>query len=210
MLNRYFKANENNIDFIYANAVVENIYFALISLQHILYKTEIDYGIYHDKNTYYFFHLQNLLTACGNICNVFYNNTNWNKKSVSDRCSRLRKEFGVTNKRFPLIFQKEVRNTNEHFDERYERFNGKVGDYNIIDKNTDQDMKDIIMSNPHLRTFDITNKTYYTYDRKLNKIEYDLFKLNNELVRLLNLVTNNPTFHSSWVDENPQKQIINE
>lgn len=210
MLNRYFDARQDNIDFVYANAVVENIYFALISLHYILYKSEFDIGIYRDENTYYFFHIQNLLTACGNICNVFYNNTNWNKKAVTTRCARLRREFDVTHKKFPLIFQKEVRNTNEHFDERYEQFNGEIGDYNIFDKHIDQDMKDTIMCNPHLRTFDNINKVYHTYDRKLNKIEYNLFELNNELVKMLDLITNNPKFNSAWIDQNPQKQIIDE
>ena len=36
MLNRYFKADGNNPDFLYANISAQNIYFALISLDHIL------------------------------------------------------------------------------------------------------------------------------------------------------------------------------
>ena len=60
MLNRYFKADGNNPDFLYANISVQNIYFALISLDHIFIDAFYNVGIYHDEHTYYFFHLQSL------------------------------------------------------------------------------------------------------------------------------------------------------
>lgn len=61
MFNRYFKA-DGNIDFVYANIAVKNIYFALISLDYILYQKDYNIGIYHDEHTYYFFHNQVDLT----------------------------------------------------------------------------------------------------------------------------------------------------
>lgn len=71
MFNRYFEISEGNIDFVYANVAVKNIYFGLISLDYIFNHSDFDYGIYHDEHTFYFFHIQSLLNACGNISNVF-------------------------------------------------------------------------------------------------------------------------------------------
>lgn len=71
MLNRYFKVDCNNsLDFMYANMAVKNIYFALISLDYIFDPDKYNVGVYHDEHAYYFFHIQSLLTACGNISNV--------------------------------------------------------------------------------------------------------------------------------------------
>ena len=122
MLNCYFDASKVNPDFVYSNIAVKNIYFALISLDYIINHPEFDIGIYHDEHTYYFFHIQSTLTACGNISNIFYNHGGFGGKAATVRSRRLRDTFGITNGRFPLVFQKEVRNTNEHFDERYDEY----------------------------------------------------------------------------------------
>ena len=146
MLNRYFRATEDNIDFLYANIAVKNIYFALISLDYIFNYNDFEIGIYHDEHAFYFFHIQSILTACGNISNVFYNYSGFNGKQVTARCSRLRKLLNIYKKDYPLVFQKEVRNTNEHFDERYEALHGNVGDYNLLDRDTDPYMRAVIQT----------------------------------------------------------------
>lgn len=201
MLNRYFKADGNNPDFLYANISVQNIYFALISLDHIFNDAFYNVGIYHDEHTYYFFHLQSLLTACGNISNVFYNHGGFGGKDATQRSARLRKSFNITKKEFPLFFQKEFRNTNEHFDERLEQFGYVVGDLNILDENTEPYMRAVINTNPHLRTFDKKNYTYITYDRKLQPITYDLRELREELNIMLERITSNPAFEEEWITE---------
>ena len=198
MFNRYFKA-DGNIDFVYANIAVKNIYFALISLDYILYQKDYNIGIYHDEHTYYFFHIQSLLTACGNISNIFYN-TGFYNKNATQRSQRLRSMFGVSRKEYPLTFQKEVRNTNEHFDERYEQFNGRVGDYNLLDIATPQDMRETILNNPHLRTYDKSSGIYYTYDRQLQQISYNLYDLRNELNKLRQAIIENRVYESAWAD----------
>ncbi|MDD3261267.1 MAG: hypothetical protein PHU79_05040 [Oscillospiraceae bacterium] len=207
MLNRYFNATEDNIDFLYANISVKNIHFALISLDHILHHTDFQIGIYHDEHTYYFFHLQSLLTACGNISNVFYNNSKYNDMQITERCKRLRDTLGISKTEFPLIFQKEVRNTNEHFDERYEQFHGRVGDYNLIGTDTDPIMKSAIQSNAHLRTYDKENQTYHTYNRKLRPITYNLNELWMQLQKMLGRITSHPVFESAWVDSMPGEEL---
>lgn len=205
MLNRYFSVDgENSLDFMYANVAVKNIYFALISLDYIFDYSKYNIGVYHDEHTYYFFHIQGLLTACGNIANIFYNPGRGNGRVITERCRRLRSALGINKSSFPLVFQKEVRNTNEHFDERYEEFEGNLGDYNLLDETTDPYLRAVVQTNPHLRTYDKENHVYHTFIRRNGsflRFEYDLFALQNELIGMLNRITANPIFDSAWVTE---------
>ena len=203
MLNRHFDSS-NNPDFIYANAVLQNIDYALISLNYIFNKSEFySQDIYHNDHTYYFYYIQNTLTACGNISNVFYNNSKWDNVDITQRCNRIRKKYGISKSQFKLIFFKEVRNTNEHFDERYLEFNNNIGDLNLIYDNTDAYMRNTILTEHHLRTYDVSNHIYYTYNRKQNLIMYDLLELHDELVEMKNIIQNNPLTYTSWDDLDP-------
>lgn len=204
MLNRYFNSQDNP-DLLYANIVLKNIHFALIALEYIFYDHYYNIGMYHDEHTYYFYHIQSLLTACGNISNVFYNTFSGN--TACERSKRLRNQFDVNKTKYPLIFQKEVRNTNEHFDERYEQFNNCIGDYNILDENTDEFMRTVITQNPHLRTYDKENKIYITYNRQLNRIEYDLTKLQQELFELQGKITSSNLFIDNWTSNIDSEQV---
>lgn len=208
MLNRYFRADGNNNDFLYANIAVKNIYFALISLDYIFNPDLFDIGVYHDEHAYYFFHIQSILTACGNISNIFYNFRGG--RDTTARCSRLRSIFNVSKSAYPFVFQKEVRNTNEHFDERYEEFGRAIGDYNLLDRDTDPFIRAVIHTNPHLRTYDKESGVYQTYIRKgkmLERFEYDLNELRCELTQLLDCMTSNSVFNSGWTDEMPVEKI---
>lgn len=206
MLNRYFKASAENADFIFANIAVKNIYFALISLDYVLNRPDYDIAIYHDEHTYYFFHIQSLLTACGNIANVFYNN-GFNGRKATERCQRLRSKLQICKKDFPLVFQKEVRNTNEHFDERYEEFDNCIGDYNILDKDTDPFIRAVVTTNPHLRTYDREHRQYITFNRKKERIIYDLPALQEELWRMLARITGSEAFTSGWEESMPTEEL---
>lgn len=211
MLNKYFRIDGNNsLDFMYANIAVQNIYFALISLDYIFDSGKYDIGVYHDKHTYYFFHIQSILTACGNISNVFYNPGGYNGRQYTERCQRLRTTFNINKNNYPLVFQKEVRNTNEHFDERYEEFGGNLGDYNLLNHDTDPYMRAVIQTNPHLRTLDVENFLYYTYIRKSGRFErfaYDLNVLRRQLEQLRDAIIENPVFSSAWVEEMSTERI---
>ena len=204
MYNRYFNATEDNQGFLFANIAVKNIHFAQISLYYILDRTEIEWNVFVDEHTYYFFHLQSVLTACGNIVGVFRNCTN---KIATARSRMLREQFEVTSKEFPLVFQKEVRNTNMHFDERYDHFRGLVGDYNILTHDTHQDMRETIENTPHLRIYDKEQQIYYTYNQRFERISYDLNQLRWELARLLTRITENPIFNSAWVYPMPGEDV---
>lgn len=118
-----------------------------------------------------FFHIQSILTACGNIFNIFYNYSGFSRQYVTERCIRLRNLLNIYKKDYPLVSQKEVRNTNEHFDERYEEMQGNVGDYNLLDRDTDPYIRSVIQMNNHLRTFDKETGIYHTFMRKGNSLE---------------------------------------
>lgn len=205
MLNQYFNS-EDNPDLLYANIVLKNIHFALVALEHIFNHLHYKIGIYHDEHTYYFYHIQSLLTACGNISNVFYNT--FSEKTACERSKKLRNLFNIKKSRYPLVFQKEVRNTNEHFDERYEQFDNCIGDYNILDNNTDPFIRTIITQNPHLRTYDKENRIYITYNRQLNRIEYDLKKLQEELLDIKKIITKSALFIDNWKTDIGNEQVI--
>lgn len=205
MMNQYFDTSIDS-DFIYANSALVNINCALVSLDYILndyihFNRSI--GIYHDEHTYYFYHIQALLTACGNISNIFYNHSNYSNKAITSRCSRLRRRFEITEAPYRLIFQKEARNTNEHFDERYDEFGCILGDYNLLDKNVDVEMRKTILNNPHLRTYDKENHIYYTYGRKRNPVNYNFEEMKQELQDMQEKILSNPITNSAWINQHP-------
>ena len=125
MFNRLIQTNRGNADFQLVHIAVKNIDFALISIESILNDENINIELYNDYNTYYFFHLQSIMSSCGNIFNVFYNtgkNFPGHTQQAYSRSARLRKIYNVTKNEFPLVFEREARNTDAHFDERYEEF----------------------------------------------------------------------------------------
>lgn len=171
---------------------IKNIDFALISVNYILNTEIIDRNIYADEHTFYFYYIQNLLAGCGNLSNIFNSNLNFAKRigktfnitSPAERSKELRQFCNLNLKEFPLVFQKEARNTNMHFDERYDEYNRQIGDYNILDENTPNDMRNEILNTPHLRTYDKQNQIYITVGRFGGRIEYPLRQLRQELEAL--------------------------
>ena len=200
MFNREFEAD---IIFMFAHLSVKNINFALISLRCLLEEREIDQELYFDEHTYYFFHIQSSLAACGNLSNVFYN-YGFNGREATERSRQLRCQFGINKAQFPLVFQKEARNTNEHFDERYDTSRSQFGDYNLLDGNTLQEMRDSIMNTPHLRTFDRASGIYHTYNRKFQPIIYNLNELTDQLLEIRRRIVGSPIYESGWIDNVPE------
>ena len=68
MFNRRIEITKENESILFINAVIENLRYAIISLDEIFYNK--DYSGYYDEHTFYFFHIQSILTAQGNIYNV--------------------------------------------------------------------------------------------------------------------------------------------
>ncbi len=202
MFNEYIETDGNNKEFIFANIALKNIDFSLISLDYIFNHNNFDYGIYFDEHTFYFFHIQSILNACGNLYDIFYNVRPqiWGVQNAnpSIRSSQLRHTFGVNKCDFPTIFNKEARNTNAHFDERYDAAGYIVGDYNLLDENTETYIREAIIDNYHLRTYDKTNFIYYTFNSRWTKISFDLRVLKTELLKLRALIADNPITNSGW------------
>ena len=207
MFNSKIYLNESNKDFVYANSILKNIDFALVSLTNIFDFEENYTNSYGDEHTFYFFHIQSILTACGCITDNFYPHGIYGK-DITQRGIRLRKLFNISKNEFPLVFQKEARNTNIHYDERYDRFFSGVGDYNLIGRETPINMKNYILSNPHLRTYDINRRIYITYDRNLRQIEYNFGTLQKELLVMRDRIQHNPITNSAWVDQPFNENII--
>lgn len=214
MFNRYFNAGEDSMEFLFAHMAVKNIDFALISLNCILNPPDIDYDLFRDEHTYYFFHIQSILAACGNLYNVFYGppyvqfSRVGQKKETRqvNRSQTLRSIFGIGKRQFPLVFDKSARNTNEHFDERFDVLRWNVGDYNLLDDDMDPEMRATIMSQHHLRTFDRVSGLYYTYGRKgkrLQRVSVDFRELMKQLQQMREQIVNHPIFESRWVDRMP-------
>lgn len=181
-----------------SRSAVRNIDFALISLNAIFYDTGYDAAIYHNKNLFYFFHMQSILDACASVSDIFFyylrKRGRYSKDRSIERSLELQDAFGINPKDYPLITSKECRNTNTHFAERYDSYVKGIGDYNVITENTDAKIRDEIMSTPHLRTLDLMTYTYYSYNSRYKKIEYDLKEVNRQLIKLRDLIKENDLY----------------
>ena len=214
MFNMYFEAGEDSMEFLFAHMAVKNIDFALISLNCILNPPDINYDLFRDEHTYYFFHIQSILAACGNLYNIFYGVPYGQFSKVGrrkdqeqvNRPQKLRSVLGVGKRQFPLVFDKTARNTNAHFDERFDALRWNVGDYNLLDDDTTPEMRAAIMNQYHLRTFDRRNGCYYTYGHKskrLQRVSVDFRELMTQLQQMREQIVRHPIFESRWVDRMP-------
>ena len=83
MFNRQIEITRENESILFINAVVENLRYGIISLDMMFNCDEENlYQNYYDEHTFYFFHMQSVLTAQGNIYNVLYNDF-YDKKIIS-------------------------------------------------------------------------------------------------------------------------------
>lgn len=206
MFNQYLELTEENADIIIANTVIENLKFIVISLD-IMLKGDIGEDFYGEDYTFYFYHLQNALTSCGNVINVFSSNMR-RSRQYNERAKYLQETFGIDINEYKWLFNKEFRNANEHFDERYDIFHGIVGDYNIVGKNTPIRSRREILNQPHIRTLDVQNWTYITYDKRGRKISCNLRELRDEAYSLLYQISMHPRLLSTPLTHIPTKELI--
>ena len=185
MFNRKIEITEENESILFINAVVENLRYGIISLD-MMFNCDKDsqYCGYYDEHTFYFFHMQSVLAAQGNIYNVLFSDF-FNRKIVSqERVRRVREAFGIDLSQYPLVGNKKFRNTNAHFDERYYQYNG-IGDMNLLNADTPPNVRYDILNTLHLRTIDIENWIYYSYDGRGRQIQLDLRELRREMYDML-------------------------
>lgn len=183
MFNRKIEATKENQDILFVNAVIENLRYGLISLDAILNgKTTSEY--YNDEHTFYFFHVQSLLTAKGNIYNVLFNDYPRNAAICRQRIQKVRDAFGLDLKQYELIKNNDLRNTNAHFDERYYTLNS-VGDLNILKTDTPEVLRNKILSEGSLRTLDLVNCLYISCDKQGGQIVLNLQDLRVQMYNML-------------------------
>ena len=185
MFNRQIEITRENESILFINSVIENLRYGLISLDTMFnYDEESVYQRYYDEHTFYFFHMQSVLTAQGNIWNVLYCNYPHKRQMSQERVRKVREAFGIDLSRYPLVGNKKFRNTSAHFDERYYQYNG-VGDMNLLKSDTPASERNAILNTSHLRTIDVENWIYYSYDGRGRKIRLNLRELRNEMYDML-------------------------
>lgn len=185
MFNRQIEITSENESILFINAVIENLRYGIISLDMMFNNVEENIcQKYYDEHTFYFFHIQSVLTAQGNIYNVLYNDY-FDRRIVSqDRVKKVREAFGIDLSKYPLVGNKKFRNTNAHFDERYYQYNG-VGDMNLLKADTSIDDRKTILNTSHLRTIDVENWIYYSYDGRGRQLCLNLRELRKEMYEML-------------------------
>ena len=185
MFNRQIEITRENESILFINSVIENLRYGLISLDTMFnYDEESVYQRYYDEHTFYFFHMQSVLTAQGNIWNVLYCNYPQKRQISQERVRKVREAFDIDLSRYPLVGNKKFRNTSAHFDERYYQYNG-VGDMNLLKSDTPASERNAILNTSHLRTIDVENWIYYSYDGRGRKIRLNLRELRNEMYDML-------------------------
>ena len=185
MFNRQIEITRENESILFINSVIENLRYGLISLDTMFnYDEESVYQKYYDEHTFYFFHMQSVLTAQGNIWNVLYCNYPQKRQISQERVRKVREAFGIDLSRYPLVGNKKFRNTSAHFDERYYQYNG-VGDMNLLKSDAPASERNAILNTSHLRTIDIETWIYYSYDGWGRQIRLDLRELRNEMYDML-------------------------
>ncbi len=191
MFNRQIEITRENESILFINSVIENLRYGLISLDMMFNCDERRVcQNYYDEHTFYFFHMQSVLTAQGNIWNVLYCNYPPKRQISQERVRRVREAFGIDLSKYPLVGNKKFRNTNEHFDERYYQYNG-IGDMNLLKSDTPKNERNAILNTSHLRTIDIENWMYYSYDGFGRQIRLDLRQLRNEMYDMLSALCTN-------------------
>ncbi len=73
MFDEYFHYGDKNGVYLLSVYININVEFALDSIKSITSKPEHNKKIFSNSFVYYFFDLQSLFTACGNISSIFYN-----------------------------------------------------------------------------------------------------------------------------------------
>lgn len=192
MYNEPIKPESGRQGFLFEQNILMNIEFALNGLEHVFHGDlqNNDCGIYKSCYQYYFFYMESVLNACSGIYNVLVC-CNFRNRVAVNRAAILRDYYRIRTCEYPNVFNKNIRNTNEHFDERIDIVQGEMGDFNIITTDMPNVIRDKILDERHLRTIDFQRNVYITYilsDRKLRKVEMDLQSLSTELKRLKSVI----------------------
>ncbi len=79
------------------------------------------------------------------------------QKPHNARARHLCEVFNINPAEYKWLFNKSIRNTGAHADERYDLLGGRAGDYNVLSTKTPEWMREEILTCPHIRTLDTKN-----------------------------------------------------
>lgn len=167
---------------------------ALVSLDHINNCKYSDDSSFESKAQYYHYYVDHLLYSLGQISERFRMKINPSNKEKNfyARRSANRVNYGFDEVNFPILSNKNFRNTIEHIDEHnlnvINTYNG-VGGFNYIDEDTNSELKEALLKkrNIHTYTLDLLSKQIYI-GRNDTPLTLKLDDLNHELIELKNRV----------------------
>ncbi len=164
---------------------------ALISLDMIsTYNQEKD-KVFENKSQYLHYYTDHLLYSLGQIAERFRVKDKPSAKEADyyERRKLNRKNFQFTDNDFPLLSNKDFRNTIEHIDEHnidvINNHNG-VGGFNYIDDDIHDELANTLLSTRqnHIYTLDLSKNLLYI-TRQGNELVLDFALLTDELNRLM-------------------------
>lgn len=135
---------------------------ALFSLENILNRTVQNYGLLKNKYQYYHYYCDHLIFSIGQIANRFDVKDDDTRLILERKNANIR-NFDFSKDKYPILSNKQIRNTIEHIDEHNQRIIKKyrgVGGFNLIDVDTDPEIVTELTTNrrEHPYTLDLTKK----------------------------------------------------
>lgn len=160
---------------------------ALVSLNKLLEEKK-DISEFDSFPEYCHFYTDHLLYSMGQINNRFFSSNNKSKKKDRVRRSVNMQNYKFSEKEFPILSNKNARNTVEHLEEYnssiIEQYGG-VGGFNVIFPNMQEDVKEVIerRNDIHPYTLNLIENSLYILRNK-EHITIDLMALKEELLKL--------------------------
>ena len=161
---------------------------ALFSIKKIYEKCEDGFE---NKCQYYHYYVDHLLFSLGQIGNRFIIQEN-DRGMILERKQANRANFEFSEDKYPILSDKNGRNTIEHIDEYDQKAIKKetgVGGFNVIDSETPSDLISVFKTrrSTHIYTLNLIDNELLIC-RSEKEINIDLAKTKQELVTLLDRV----------------------
>ena len=161
-------------EFVYAQYIESQIYYIHKIINRLTFHSwPID-------EEQYFLDSQVLLILVTNVANVL------DSRRKKARSAHLVDYFNISLDRIPTILNRDMRNTNEHYDERMDDF---MEESNVVLSKSDiEDVKklvSLIQTRGLTGYADIDSNTIYSIDRNLNRIAIDLDNIKKETLYIM-------------------------
>ncbi len=176
------------------------------SLVSIDYITNCRYNnsVFNSKAEYYHYYLDHLLYSIGQISTRFkpVNNNKPNAKEINERVTTNCKNYQFDENKYPILSNKQFRNTVEHIDEynigTILKYKG-VGGFNYIDVETDKDLIEVLRKDraKHIYTLDLLVGEVYI-QRGDKELSLNINLLKSELEELKISVDSLLEFATGW------------